>query len=500
MAELNGENFLKFISTLDVNELHNYRAVIDNLILSRATPSPTVDLSVERDVNDFVQYSRSEVVDADTEMLLHAEIESLRFTKKTPSSVIQNAFISNTAQSYEWSSSKGPVVNRAIKLDSFPVIKSIMDKVNSVNACNMNSVLVSYYKDGDVCASLHDDNEDSLDSTQPICVLSLGAVRRVEFVFKGQESFRSNVLTLDPENASMYVMKAGCQDYFKHRVRKDRRVKEERISLSFRCFIDIPSDLSTTPVIKSAGKMPIKALSFDVDSPSPGFSPYSGHHDDTFGSSAIFPDSADSKPNEKLCLLLGTSITESVDASKLSRGNRTLVNLSRSGYRIKDVQLAAVEFCKENPSSIRKVDKIILNVGTNEVKFFNSFDKNISSYFYSPLCKLVQTLKYLFRNAQIIFQSILPIRICYKFNVKSVHLFNRLLMGICESYGCIFHDCFGLFLDAWEWDINSSLYSSRGIHLNNKGLGILCRTLKFLIYRNVFNPHPRLPFRSFYPY
>ena len=510
MAELSGTDFLKYISTLDVNELHNFRAAIDNLIFTRTSPSHSIDLSVTRDINDYVQYTEDRLVDPDTESLLHAEIESLKFTKKTQSLAVQNAFISDTAASYEWSASKGPVVNRAINLASFPVIKSIMDKINCDNGCKMNSVLVSQYKDGDVSASLHDDNEDSLDPTQPICVLSLGAERKVEFVFKGQESFRSNVLTLKPVNTSMYVMKAGCQDYFKHRVRKDRKVKEQRISLSFRCFTtdsksnvivdDVHSDPPTTPVIKSAGLMPINVPRRDVNSPSVGFSPYSGHHNDTMSSYAVRSEAADLKSNERLCILLGTSITEQVDASRMSRGNRTLVNLSGSGYRIKDVQQAAVEFCKENPSSIGKVDKIILNVGTNEIKFFNSLDKNVSSYFWSPLCNLVQTLKYLFRNAQIIFQSILPMRIIYKFNVKSVHLFNRLLMDLCERYGCIFYDCFGLFLDEWEWDINFNLYSSRGIHLNSKGLGILCRALKYLIHRNVFNPHPRLPFKPFYPY
>ena len=149
---------------------------------------------------------------------------------------------------------------------------------------------------------------------------------------------------------------------------------------------------------------------------------------------------------------------------------------------------------------ISKVDKVIINVGTNEVKHFNSFNRNISDYFWGPLCNLVQKVKHLFYNAQIIFQSVLPIKIIFKYNVKSVHLFNWLLIKLCERYGCIYFDCFGLFLDGAEWDIDSNLYSRKGIHLNVRGLGVLCRALKYIIYHNVYNPQARTPFQRFYPY
>ena len=519
MDDLNTSNFRDYIGNLDVNQLLVYRAAIDSLILdksSKSSPAGTlnaadnskssIDLSIPRDVNDFVQYSPARFIDSDTEKLLSAELESLNFVKKTSKDEIQNAFISSTAESYDWKSSKGPIVNRAINIDSFPVLKSVLDKLNSENDFKLNSALVSYYKDGKVCARLHDDNEGTMDQSQPICVLSLGAQRQVEFVFKGQESFRSNVLAVTPENASLYIMKAGTQDFFKHRVRKNKNIKGDRISISFRCFLGhnamsnaIPNP-PVTPVVMKPGIVQT-STPYPQEAPSMAFSHFSGHHDDSLRSSnAVHSEKADYRPNEKLCLLFGSSITEGVVASKISRGNRTVVNLSSTGFGITDVEKAAADFCYENPISISKVDKVIINVGTNEVKHFNSYYRKISDYFWGPLCKLVQKIKQLFYNAQIIFQSVLPIKIIFTYNIKSIHLFNRLLINICERYGCIFHDCFGLFLDHAEWDINYSLYSRKGIHLNERGLGVLCRALKYVIYHNVYNPQARTPFLRFYPY
>ena len=142
----------------------------------------------------------------------------------------------------------------------------------------------------------------------------------------------------------------------------------------------------------------------------------------------------------------------------------------------------------ENPESLGKVDKVVICIGTNEIKFFNSNAKSVSKCFGGALSKLVEKIRTLFYNAQIIFQSILPIRIIYKYTVKSVHLFNRLLIEICQKFGCLFFDCFSDFLDRNEWDINLDLYRDKKLHLNERGVGVLCRALKFIIYNNVYCP------------
>ncbi len=82
------------------------------------------------------------------------------------SDVVQNRFISLKDESYIWNSKyKGPIVNNALNLEDFPNVKRLMDKVNTEFNCSLNSALVAYYKNGEVSARLHSDDEASLDSS-----------------------------------------------------------------------------------------------------------------------------------------------------------------------------------------------------------------------------------------------------------------------------------------------------------------------------------------------
>ena len=526
------ETIISLIDQLTIDQLSEIQVAINNAILkvnkmpinqgvcTPITPTiPNVELSMERDVGEFVEYSPERFIDADTECLLQAELESLNFNRKARHDRVQNVFISSATGSYDWSRVK----NNSKDMEKFPVIQSIMEKINSKRDCTLNSVLVSYYRTGDVCVSLHHDGEVTMNPNQPICVLSLGAERKVEFVNNCHPSYQTS-LALTPESGSLYVMKEGTQQYFRHRVRKDKRIKFERFSLSFRCFlpetaVESPVELicesQTTVDCKTSEEVmstPIRPSmstpKYDIskDKPQDGYSPYPGHRDDTVRSSH-FSTGPNPNPNEKLCLIFGSSITEGVVGERMSKGNRTVINLSSSGFGIRDVHRAVMDFTVESPDILHKVDKIIINIGTNEIKGFNCYAKNVADSFWSPLSKLVQCIKCHFDKAQIIFRSVLPIRLWYKYNAESVHLFNELLINVCKTYGCIFYDCFRMFLDEYNNDINWDLYQyswkgnrfNLGIHLNDRGLGVLCRALKYAVNHNIHNPHPNvLPFKRFY--
>ncbi|KAL5260950.1 hypothetical protein ACHWQZ_G006852 [Mnemiopsis leidyi] len=65
------------------------------------------------------------------------------------------------------------------------------------------------------------------------------------------------------------------------------------------------------------------------------------------------------RSSERVCVIFGTSITEHVDGGLMSRGDRTVVNVSSSGADIDDIRQMAEDFHHENLSSIHKIDKII---------------------------------------------------------------------------------------------------------------------------------------------
>ena len=179
-----------------------------------------------------------------------------------------------------------------------------------------------------------------MNSSQPICVLTIGAKRKIEFVDKQQPNYRAAVKSLEPDHGSLYIMKSGCQSKFLHRVIKDKKVKQGRYCLSFRCLIDpeAGADTETTPTGATASKTPLVSTPILTNrsnvaaaknlhhafqyTPTDGYSPYIGI--DTLSTSKLYDGSI---AKEKICLLFGTSITAGIDGARLSRKNRTVVNI-----------------------------------------------------------------------------------------------------------------------------------------------------------------------------
>ena len=519
-------NIVEHLQSLDITQLKEIQHIIDGIISDKSNrpyTSPSLQSvtgeSEVININDFVEYSQNFVSEDDKQLLL-GELGSLNL-KSAKTGKVSNAWISQVDEPYIWDSSSGPVVNEARDINNFPVLKRVLDKINLSLGCELNSVLVAYMRNGYTSLRLHDDNEVNMDSKQPICLVSLGSRRKIEFVDKRQVNKWKTCLSLQPDDKSMYVMKPGCQTYFEHRVRKNIRVRQERFSLSFRRMIPSKELEKVTPP-------PVKNLieSFDTPGPTPilpplqsdntstpnfvknqkatslldnavGFSPFP--KDDTHTSKQSSNSGYGSANNDRYCVIFGTSITEPVDGEKLSRGTRKVINYSESGAKIEDIREAVRDFCIENPCAINKVDKVIICVGVNDIKYFDSIKYDLNKRFRKPLIRLINQVKLLLPNAQIIFQSVLPMKLFYVYCAKSVHEFNYLLLELCGLYGCIFHDCFSGFLDEYGYNYNSSLYRDKW-HLNDFGLIILCRAIKFVIYKSIFHPIMRINNHNYYYY
>jgi len=568
---MNSASFQEYLSGLSVTQLREHQNLLNSALSKvqdfsksfRNIDSPVLT----QDVNNYVDYFDS-FLDSDSIQLLLSECLSMGFSKKSPNVSVQNKFVSLFSEPYCWNSAQGPVINNPLNMDDYPTIRKVMGAINEQHGAKLNSCLVSYYKNGHVRARLHCDDEAELDHTQPIAVVSLGAVRNVEFVDNKQESFRTTARTLKPSNGSLYLMRAGCQQAFRHRVRMNKRVKDFRISISFRSFIPpgsvadlvhgpapispLCSDASfatcgsqasslhtptspispvvvkpvrvllsaaasqaanarnkfslrlpvPTPAENVADSRTVNEVSHPVSKPTalpsasllPDVEGYSPFPQTPYTTSSAKPAVLD-RSSERVCVIFGTSITEHVDGGLMSRGDRTVVNVSSSGADIDDIRQMAEDFHHENLSSIHKIDKIIVSVGTNDVKFYNSRVRNMSKDLRPKLISLVKLLKQLFPSAQVHFQTMLPIKITYNYTAESVHQFNNLLLDICTQYNCFFFDCFSRFLDNEGIFYNRTLFRDK-YHLNNAGLKVFCRALKFLVYSNVFNPHPRY---SIYP-
>ena len=167
-----------------------------------------------------------------------------------------------------------------------------------------------------------------------------------------------------------------------------------------------------------------------------------------------------------------------------------MINLSESGANIHDLTKVANEFYTDNACLVHKVDKIIINIGTNDIKWLNGRKVSVFKKFRIPLSNFIRDLKFIFPNALIVFTTVLPIRALYDYTALTVNAFNHLLFQVCNDFGCIFYDCFLDFLAPDHMDFNSSLFRDKW-HLNDNGLRLLCRSIKDCIYGKLFNSRAR---------
>ena len=532
------------LQNLDLQQLRDVLTTVNDLIVQKSRQGENFISSIDNsitlrnndsaaNVDDYVEYIDQFCNDEGFSLeYLFPEIESLSLNDSKSTKKVQNQFISMINEPYSWKAGSSMVKNDPVSFDNFPITKSIMERLNSKFDLKLNSVLVSYYKSGSVNTRLHDDGEDTMDPNQPICVLSLGVQRRIEFFSKHIDTLnRKADLSLSPVSGSLYIMKAGCQQNFRHRVRKNKNIRKGRFCLSFRSFVPpqkkvtfedqeevsvTPDNFSTPVTTPNQDNSATAVVSEQVDSPTTtplragpagkaqgtainfsneqGFSPFQGTH------SSLNSSKPGSGSSEKICVLFGTSITMDISGEKLSRKGRIFVNRSQSGALIGDIMDELDDFFHEHTKHIDNVDKIIFSLGTNEVKYLNCYKVDIFRRFYSPLMKLVEHAKNLFPKAQIVFQCVLPIFTFYTYTAEAVHRFNDLLIEVCKRTGSIFFDCFGYFLDDQGCNIRGNLYRDKFHLSSDTGIKVLARHLKSVIHGNIFNPFMRNRFVKPYYY
>jgi alkylated DNA repair dioxygenase AlkB len=140
-------------------------------------------------------------------------------------------------------------------VDWTPVMKIVLDKLRSFLGQDFNICLVNKYCSGKDFIGWHADNEEKGDK-YCIASISLGAVRQFEFLLKTKElepsikpSIKSNTelgaqlgaqlserASIQLGHGSLLVMSHPCQDLYLHRLPPDKKVKDERINLTFRIF------------------------------------------------------------------------------------------------------------------------------------------------------------------------------------------------------------------------------------------------------------------------
>ena len=183
-------------------------------------------------------------------------------------------------------------------------------------------------------------------------------------------------------------------------------------------------------------------------------------------------------------LVSGDSYTARLDAEKLGKGKKKVVNISKGGNTIKDVIKSLETFAQENHNA--NVQKLFICIGTNDIRHAQYGIR----YLKRPYINMIKTAKKLFPNSKIFCQSLLPLPIVKSNTVRNVESMNCLIYEACTQERVFYLNVFGTFLDN-SGTKRHSLFFPRDItdiHPNKRGIGLLAKFYIHIIHTKTFNP------------
>ncbi len=138
-------------------------------------------------------------------------------------------FVSDESKGYKYSGQ----ISEAIPLGSAPLVTKCMNTINNVLDTKFNGVLINRYLNGEKYIGAHSDDETGLDPSKSMVVgISYGATRK----FRIRDKLTGKiVLDYHQKSGTLLVMEGDFQKEFTHEIPQEKRVKTERISMTFRC-------------------------------------------------------------------------------------------------------------------------------------------------------------------------------------------------------------------------------------------------------------------------
>ena len=112
---------------------------------------------------------------------------------------------------------------------------SLLDLVNKKLNSDFNAILVNKYPDGNHYIGKHSDDERAL-SNKGVACLSYGACRKFRIRNKSTGKI---VLDVPTNSNELWCMSGDFQKEFTHEVPVEKKVKEERISFTFRKHLNL---------------------------------------------------------------------------------------------------------------------------------------------------------------------------------------------------------------------------------------------------------------------
>ncbi len=427
------------------------------------------ELEFRKDTN-FVEYV-PDVLNKELGVELMRECDSLNLPNSMRKASSQ--WLSPIDEPYIYTDSDP--IHHAMNIKRFPVICQVMDIINSRFNVELDSCLILKYTNTSVSTSLHADNESTLDRMQPICNLTIGSSRTIEFL---SNSDNRPVYKVVMKDRGLVHMKPGTQDRMKHMVRGDsKKTMQLRYSLSFRA-------LAKKPAVSTVVTVPQGSSLTTPNTPSKAHS------------AMPVPPQNGSLSNEPVqhqrhvCLVAGDSYANRLDTGKLGRNTVVVESVARGGAQMHQVKKQLTEYYNNNVNTV--VDKILISVGTNDIRYSDNFD-----HLKLKLKSLCSVIKDLYPKSTVFFQLLIPLPCHHKNDWRTnsnVLRFNRAVINECIFRRFHVMDAFTAFCAPQRNFYSPELRDSRyfvgsNIHPSeHRGMGILAKFYLRAIHSKYFDP------------
>jgi alkylated DNA repair dioxygenase AlkB len=331
---------------------------------------------------------------------------------------------------------------------AFTATREVLDLVNERLDTDYNSVLVNKYANKNVSLGWHQDNENTIDQTQSITTLSVGATRR--FWLVDDDASRQEFL-LEPNCA--LVMKPGLQTTHFHKLCVGRAnmpaERGVRFSLTFRKLLPSASGQGSP-----ANPTPEHAVDAD--------------HKDCLR-----------------VLVFGSSLTKGLKKDLLSKSGKNFGVFTNSGAHVHGIMKDVLREADKQNICRKCVDTVFFVCGGNDVE-----NRRLLG-FSQAYGKLLDYTGFIFPNADIKVVSLLPRRLRNKNHLNDMQRANDILSAICEEReNCNFINIFSYFLadrrnffkNDCKMFLNSKLFAKDCLHFNYKGNSVLGKVIIAVTY------------------
>ena len=187
-------DFGEIFSKLSLSDLNKVKSILDKQI--KATKLIHKRDSKNKDIKDFVSL-HEHFLDKDDVLFanIQADIESLDI--KRPRSGTSTLWLSPDDQAYSWTSKDGTeFTNKPVSFNKAPAINELLTNIIKKLGLDLNSCLVTFFKNGTSSIKFHQDNEPEMDPSAPICVFTMGEGRQVDFLSQYQAGSETPLLSL----------------------------------------------------------------------------------------------------------------------------------------------------------------------------------------------------------------------------------------------------------------------------------------------------------------